>query len=1041
MKKNLFLVLVLSIAFIGSVIAQERTITGTVTSAEDGTTLPGVNVVVQGTNIGTVTNMDGKYSINVPADAEALEFSFVGMMNKTVPIGSSSVIDVALESGFEAMDEVVVTALGISREKKALGYAITEVGGEELATVKETNVINSLAGRVAGVVLTQSPSGPGGGTRVVIRGNNSITGNNQPLYVVDGIPMDNSGFGSADGTGKSNYRRDDYGTGVSDLNPDDIESMTVLKGPNAAALYGARAANGVILITTKKGRSTKGMGVTFTHSSTFETPLLLPEYQNQYGQGTSGYYYDGSPSFELTDLLNSGGSWGGKFDGQDYLYWTGETKAYKAQPDNVKDFFRTGSNMVNTIAFDGGTANSSLRFSYTNDVAKSILPNAGLTRHNFNVRGTTNLTDKLSVDAKVTYFVQESENRPFHGTEGIMAYVYDIPRNVDINDLKDYQWPDYSVRTYTTPGGSNGNPYWILYNDVNNDTRNRLLGFAKVNYTITDWLSAFVRIGTDFTSQKIETIQQYGHHYYKTGQFNFRNYKTTETNTDFLLMFDKEITSDIKITGNFGGNLMYQTYEQMGVFGKDFKIPTKPTTDSARELDPSYTPLREKKINSLYGSASLSYGNFVYLDVSGRNDWSSTLPEDNWSYFYPSVSLSVLLNEFIDPGANFMNFLKVRGSWAKVGSDTGPYQLDIAYDMQQDGYLGLITLTRPAIKLNPDLKPEQTASLEFGLEARFLDNRLFVDFSYYNIKTTDLIMDVPVSASTGYSNFRENVGEVENKGVEIMIGGTPYSAGDFSWDISANFSTNKNTLNDLIEGLESFTFSETNAGDVDVRATVGAGYGDIWGTTWMKNDAGQLVVNSDGIPQVDMTKKKLGNYQPDWIGGITNNFRYKTVSLNVLLDARIGGQVYSGTDAGLDASGVTKRTLKYREEGVIVDAVENTGTDESPVWEPNTMQITGQEYWGAYSGIVEHYVYDQTNVMLRELSLTYQLPSNLFNNVFIESVSLSLVGRNLAFLYKDKDVVNFDPTTSYSTSNYAQGVVFYTLPTTRSYGITLNVKF
>lgn len=1039
MKKNLFLVLVLSIAFIGSVIAQERTITGTVTSADDGTTLPGVNVLVQGTGIGTVTNMDGAYSIDVPADAEALEFSFVGMLTRSVAIGSSSVVDVALETGFEAMDEVVVTALGISREKKSLGYAVTEISGDELSTVRETNVINSLAGRVAGVVLTQSPSGPGGGTRVIIRGNNSITGNNQPLYVVDGIPMDNSGFGSANGAGTANYKRADYGTGISDLNPDDIESMTVLKGPNAAALYGSRAANGVILITTKKGKTTKGMGVTFTHSTTFETPLLLPEYQNKYGQGTQGNYYDGSPSFELSDLRQVNGSWGGKFNGQDYLYWNGETRPYKAQSDNVEDFFRTGSNMVNTIAFDGGGANSSIRFSYTNNVAKSILPNAGLTRHNFNVRGSTNLTDKLSVDAKVTYFVQDSENRPYHGTEGIMSNLYDIPRNLDINDLKDYQNPDYSVVMPTD--GSSGNPYWVLNNDVNNDSRNRLLGFAKVNYTITDWLSAFVRIGTDFTAHKIETIEQYGHWYYPTGRFSFNNYKTTETNTDFLLMFNKEITSDFKITGNIGGNLMYQTYEQMGVYGEDFKIPTKPTTDSARELDPSYTPLREKKINSLYGSASVSFRNFVYLDVSGRNDWSSTLPEENWSYFYPSVSLSALLHDFIDPNANFMNFLKVRGSWAKVGSDTGPYQLDIAFNMQQDGYLGLTTLTRPSVRLNPDLKPEQTTSMEVGFEARFFNNKLFVDFSYYDIKTNDLIMDVPVSASTGYSKFRSNVGEVENKGFEIMVGGTPYQAGDFSWDISANFSTNTNTLNELIEGLESYTFTTTNAGTVTTRADVKGGYGDIWGTTWMKNDAGKIVVDPLGIPQMDATKKKLGNYQPDWVGGITNNFRYKTLSLNVLIDARIGGQVFSGTDANLDGAGVTKRTLKYREEGVVFDGVVNTGTPEDPIWTPNTVQITGQEYWGAYTNIIENYVYDQTNFMLREVSLTYQLPSNLFNNVFIESVSVSLIGRNLAFLYKDKDVVNFDPTTSYSTSNYAQGVVFFTLPTTRSYGINLNVKF
>ncbi len=1031
MDKKPLLSLFMAFVFMIGAMAQEKTITGTVTSAEDGSTLPGVSVVVKGSTIGTITDANGHYTLKVPADAQVLVFSFVGMATKEVEIGDKTVIDVVMEPSNVELDEVVVTSLGISKEKKALGFAVSEVSGKELSTVKETNVVNSLSGRVAGVVITESPTGPGGGTRVVIRGNNSITGNNQPLYVVDGIPIDNSGFGSANGSGTANYRRDDYGTGISDINPDDIESITVLKGPNAAALYGSRAANGVILITTKKGKAQKGIGVNFNSSTMWENPLILPNFQNEYGQGSDGQTYN-----DVNELRNHGGSWGAKMDGSEQLYWTGETRPYVAQPDNVKDFFQTGSNLVNTLALEGGNDTYTLRFAYTNNHARSILPNAGLTRNNFDLRAVGHLSERLTVDAKITYFVQKANQRPFQGTEGVMAYLYDIPRNLDINDLKDYQNPDYSVRTYTN--GTNGNPYWIQYHDVNRDTRNRTLGFAKATYEFTDWLSAFVRVGTDFVSQKIETINQYGHWFYQTGRFNFRTYNTSETNADFLFMLDKNIGSSFNISANFGGNMRINTYEHMGVYGEDFKIPTKPTTASARELIPSYTPLRKKKVNSLYGSVSLSYNSFLYLDITGRNDWSSTLPKDNWSYFYPSVSLSALLNKYIDPDNNIFDLLKVRGSWAKVGSDTGPYQLDIYYNLQQNGYLGLTTLSRPAVKMNPNLKPEQTSSLEFGLEFRMFKNRLYGDFSIYNIKSTDLIMDVPVSASTGYHYFRSNVGQMTNKGVEFMFGGVPVQTKDFSWDISLNLSHNKNTLDELIEGLDKYIFSTTNAGNVVVQATVGGGYGDIYGTDWMRTEDGRLVVDAQGRPLATSDKVYLGNYQPDWVGGLNNTLRYKGISFNALIDMRFGGQLFSGTDASLDAAGVTERTLKYR-EGVTLDAVYNTGTPDNPIWTENTTQITGQQYWGAVSRIASNYIYDQTFIMLREMSLTYTLPKKFFENNFIGSMSVGLIARNLAFLYKDME--NFDPISSYSTSNFAQGILYFTLPTTRSFGFNVNVKF
>ncbi|MCU4177695.1 SusC/RagA family TonB-linked outer membrane protein [Carboxylicivirga sp. N1Y90] len=1008
--------------------AQDLSIQGTVTSSDDGSAIPGVSVVQKGTTNGTITDIDGVYNLNVPQGA-ILVFSFVGMDTQEVSVTSATTYDVVMVPDVIGMDEVVVTALGISREKKALGYAVSELGGEELTTVKDPNVINSLSGKVAGVVITQSTSGPGGGSRVLIRGNNSLSGNNQPLYVVDGVPIDNSGAGSASGSGTGEYARADYGTGISDINPDDIESMTVLKGPNAAALYGSRAGNGVILITTKKGVSGKGLGVTVSSSYTFDNPLLLPQFQDQYGQGTQGNV----PS-DL-DALKGSGSWGPKFDGTDQPYWTGINKAYSPQADNVKDFFDTGSQFINTIALEGGNEKANMRFSYTNNATKGILPNSQLDRHNFNLRSFANLTDRLSIDAKVTFFHQEMKNRAVQGTEGLLAYVYPMPRNMILDDYKVYQNPEESLNVLTY-SNSGGNPYWILNHDQREDMRQRWSGFFKANYEFTDWLSAFVRVGTDMVSTKIETVDMPGHHFYNTGRFNFSTRKNSETNADFLFMINKDLTDDFSLNVNLGGNHSYRTYEMIGIAGENFKIPSKATVANAVKITPDYEPLQRKKVNSLYGSASLSFRDLAYLDVTARNDWSSTLNKDNWSYFYPSVSFSFLAHKVIPGIDGIVDMAKVRMSWAQVGNDTDPYQLYEYYNLAQEGYLGRTVVTRPSVRFNEDLRSESITSTEIGLEFSMLRNRLYGDFSWYNIKTEDLIFDVEVPASTGYSFFRENVGELKNSGIEFMIGGTPVKTGRFSWDIALNYAKNKNELVSLIEDTEVFIFSTTNSGDVVVQATVGGGYGDIYGKTFRRNDDGQLVVDAQGRPQASTENVHLGNYQPDWTGGLTNTITYSDFSLRFLIDGRFGGELYSGTDAALDGSGVSDRTLPFREGGITVDGVIDNGDG---TFTQNTTNISAQDYYGALSGIVSEYVFDATNVRLRELSLTYRMPKSILGDGFVKGASLSLIGRNLFFIYKKMD--NFDPESSFSTSNFSQGVLWYNLPTTRSLGFNLNVNF
>lgn len=1029
-----------------------QTVSGKVTDANDGTAIPGVSVLLKGSSKGTTTDFDGNYSIDVSGENSVLQFSYLGYKTVEITVNGQSTINVKLEEDTEALDEVVVTSLGLTREKKSLGYSVAKVDGSSLSLAKEANVVSSLAGKVSGVVVSKSTSGPGGGTRVVIRGNNSLNGNNQPLYVVDGVPVDNSGVGQP-GTGE--YSITDLGTGISDINSDDIESMTILKGPNAAALYGSRAANGVVIITTKKGKLGQGLGINYTTSITFDNPLVLPKYQNQYGRGTRGDFPSYQPSDDLgtqITAVRSSSSWGPRFDGSSQLAFNGQQRPYNAQPDNVKDFFETGVSFINTIALSNSNENSSVRFSYTNSDISSILPNSTVDRNNFNLRGFTKLSDKLSVDAKVTYFLQKAKNRPEQGTQGLAAYLWGMPRNVSLSDLRVYQDlnnpfnalldSDFEFNSYNviSSGNGTGNPYWILYNDSNQDRRSRVSGFVKLDYQFNDWLSAFVRAGTDVLALKTESVTSVGHHFFKEGRLSYGQNDNSETNYDFLLMANKDLSDNFNLSANFGGNMRRSTVERSSIRGEAFKIPGKPfiaNTDQDR-LTASQSNLIEKRVNSLYGSASLSYQNKIFLDITGRNDWSSALAADNRSYFYSSASLSVLLDKMFDLGED-INFLKLKASTANVGNDTDAYQIVNLFRIAGDGYLGNVQVSRPSIKFSESLKPEDIRTTEFGLEFKAFNNRIFADFSMYNITTKDLIFDVPVDPGTGYSYFRENIGEITNKGFEVLVGGSPVKTENFTWNTSLNLAKNKNELVSLIDGQDKFIFSSSNGGIVDVRAQVGDGYGDIYTTTWLRNDAGQLVLTAEGRPQATSEREKFGNYQPDLTGGFTNTFSYKNLTLNALIDFRFGGEVFSFTDAALDASGVSERSLQYRDGGVLVEGVVNTGTEDAPVYEPNTKTITAQEYWGSVSGIGSEYVYDQTNIRLRELSLTYRLPSKVLENTFIQNLSLSLVGRNLMFLHKKVD--NFDPESSYSTSNFSQGVLFYALPTTKSFGFSLNVNF
>lgn len=1026
-KKLLFLLGLVFFLFTQNLSAQEKTVTGTVIDGENGLPLPGVTVLEKGTTNGVATDFDGNYSISV-SEGAVLVFSMIGYGTQEIEVEGKNTVDVVMSADAEALDEVVVTSLGLTREKKSLGYAVTELESEEVNTVKDYNVASSLVGKVAGLVVNQS-SGVGSGSRITIRGNNSLTGANQALIVVDGIPIDASGSES----GGSIYNSTVTGGGITDINPADIESISVLKGPNAAALYGSRAASGVILITTKKGTRGRGMGISINSNISLEQTMFLPDLQNEYGQGTNGAPY--------ADLANFGGSsWGALLDGSQQLYYTGEERPYTAQPNNVEDFFETGVKSINTLSMDKGGEDYSVRFSYTNNHTTSVIPNSSLQSHNFNLRGVIDLSDKMTLDTKATYFTQELNNRVNLGTEGVLAYVYYMPRNVRIQDLKKYKpslWanPDmfdpYNVISYAGQNKSIGNPYWMLNEDTNDERRDRFLGFSKLNYEFTDWLSAFIRVGGDVTNVRSEYVQNYGQHFFPTGRLSFTTRKNTEINADFLITANKDITEKLNIVANVGGNLSKRTFEGMNVSGSQFRLPSRVFLNNTEIQSSSHTPLGVKKINSLYGQVSFSYNDLMYLDLTGRNDWSSTLSENNRSYFYPSISYSLLLNQFLDPEKNVFDMLKLRASWAEVGNDTDVYQLYQTFSVPQEGYLGLTVLEGPSVRLNPDLKPESVKSTEFGLEFNMFKNRIYGDISLYKIVTNDMIYNVPVPFATGFSFFKENVGEVQNKGIEIMVGGVPVRTEDFKWDISANFSKNENKLISLIEGLDYTTLNSLLG--LSVRASVGGGIGDLYGSTWATDENGNRVVTAEGYPVASSEKVKLGNAQPDWIGGLTNNFTYNNWNLRFLVDARIGGEIFSATSSYLDAAGVSERSLQYRENGVVIDAI-NQETGEA-----NTESITAQQYWGNYSNITSNYIYDQTNVRLREFALTYRLPGTVVSSIGLNSASVGLIGRNLFFFYKAAD--DIDPDSSIGTGLSGQGISLNNAPTISSLGLNVNIKF
>jgi TonB-linked SusC/RagA family outer membrane protein len=1034
--KKLSMLIVLFVLGISTILAQTRVITGTVSSAEPGEgPIPGVTVQVKGTTIGAATDANGKYSITVPTSATTLIFSYIGMKSQEVQIAGRSVIDGVMESDIMGLDEVVVTALGISREKKALGYSVQDVTGEEITKAKETNIINSLQGRVSGAQITATSGAVGASSRIVIRGVSSLSGNNQPLFVVDGIPISNADFGDTgtDGTNK--------GSGAADINPDDIETITVLKGANASALYGSRASAGVIVITTKKGRRGQNLSVDINNTTTFESPLRLPDFQDKYGQGNGGAFsfVDGAGG-GINDGVDE--SWGPQLDiglmipqfSSIDANGVAQPAPWISHPDNVKDFFDLGHTISTNVSMTGGSDKSSFRLSFTNLDQKGMVPNTEYKKNTMSFNASSNPVDKLTFAASGSYVNAKSDNQPGYGynANNVMQQFTWTGRQVDYSVLKAKQRnADGSIFNWNR--NYHNNPYMTLYENLNTLNRDRFIGNATVTYQFTPWLSAYARTGGDIYSNSTSERKFVGDMDYRKGNYyeDVRSFR--EINSDFLFTATKSLGADFDVSFNAGAIRMDRRYQRNTGEAPELAIPGVYNVANSAVTPRVSNYISYKRINSVLAFGQFGYKNALFLDYSLRNDWSSTLPKEHNSYFYPSVSLSAVMTDLMNIKSDFFTFGKLRASWAQVGSDTDPYQLEptVAFGDGWNAGTKLLNLAVPNTLPNAELKPQMNKSLEFGADLRFFMDRIRLDLTYYNQQSINQIVSIAVSGSSGYLNKMVNAGQINNSGIELLLSITPVKTSNLTWDVTFNFAKNKNEVVELAEGIEQFLLG--GYWSLQVLAVPNQAYGVLYGYDFERDPNGNVIFY-DGLPsQGDL--KALGNVTPDWIGGMMNEFSWKGLNASFLIDMKKGGDVYSMTTTWGRYAGALEETLIGREGGIVGDGVMPDGDGG---YVKNTV-VADCEYFNKssyVSDIAYSSVFDASFVKLREIRLGYTF-SNL-GNLPVKEVSVSAVGRNLAIL--STKVPHIDPETAFSSGN-VQGLEYGQLPSARSIGFSVGLKF
>ena len=1025
-----------------SVFAQTLTVKGVVKDSE-GAPLPGATVYVPGTSNGVVTDASGNFSIQVPANTD-LEVSFLGFAPQTIKIGTTAPFQEIVLSDSETLNEVVVTALGVAREKKTLGYAIQDVKGDAILESHETNIANALTGKIAGVSVIRSSNGPGASSKITLRGNNSLTGLNQPLIVVDGIPMDN--FVGATNNDFWNPSAD-MGNGLQDINPEDVESMTVLKGPSAAALYGSRAGNGVILITTKKGHQTPGLGITITGTVAATTEFTRPKMQNEYGQGTLGEY-------DNTSYL----SWGPKITGQSVEKWDGSMGKLQAY-DNVNGFFGTGVTDTENVTFSQQYGKTGIYASWTrmNDVSQ--VPDATLKRNNLMLRGTSTFgkNDKWHFDAKVQYIKTQANNRPISGSNvnaNYMLKMYTTPVSVDIRDFKDAVDANGDMFYFGPKDKTGSNPWWYAKYSTNQDVRNRFLMNASLKYDFTEWLDLELKAGTDMYFTETENKYYAGNNIAGsyTGSYGMGESRFHENNLSFLLKAHKDnLFGDFGGMVQIGGNLMDRESRGMSASQGTLLVPNVFDLNNAKSDKPGVSEsYSHRKMNSLYGQITLNYGGWIFLDATLRNDWTSTLSPKNRSYLYPSVSLSWVISDMVNKyGAmpEWFSYAKVRASFAEVGNDMDPYQLYNVYTMGTDPN-GKPTLNSNSTLYNEDVKNELIKNWEVGADIRFFDNRLGFDLAWYKMNATNQLINLPIS-SVAYSNKKINAGNIQNQGFEAVINAVPVKRTNFQWNTNFNFSTNTNKILELADGVSEYSLGGYDK--LSIVAKVGGEYGDIYGTRYTRVEDktspyyGKLVLNGDGLPTSDGNKYYLGNQNSKCNLGWNNNFTWKDLSFSFQIDARIGGKIFSGTLMAMEAAGTAAWTTENRaEQSLLVDGVVK---NDDGTYSVNTVKTDAQKYWrqisgeaGSNLGITEENLYDATNVRLRNISLSYGIPKRILNrgNVF-QSVRFGFSCTNVAMIYSA--MRGLDPESIFATSTNATGFEYGAAPTSRCYVFNVSLGF
>nr|WP_162988684.1 SusC/RagA family TonB-linked outer membrane protein [Pedobacter schmidteae] len=1052
------------------VVKVDFTLTGKVTDDKKAP-IPGVIVVNATTNKTVTTNAQGDFAIQANS-GDVIRFRMLGFEQKTVVVNEQqkNIIVVLAEQSTE-LKETVVTALGIKREERSLGYAVAEVDGAVLNRARETNVINSLAGKVPGLVITGTAGGPAGASRVIIRGSTTVTGNNQPLYVVDGIPIDNSNYG---GTGSGSFAQGvDMGDAISAINPDDIDKVSVLKGASASALYGSRAGNGVILITTKKGNKSKDLGIEFNSTSSLEQQLTSYDgYQSLYGQGVKQLI--NTQAIQDYNTLNK--SFGARIDPDlTVITGTGERRPYAYVKNNIDGFFRTGSTFTNTLSFTNATDNTHFRFSASNLTNKDIVPASGMTRNSFTFNGGAKFGSKVTLEARAFYMNEDVDNRPSLADDpaNIGNSFLSLANTVDQARFKnEYQNADGSYLDWNNGNQYRLNPYWVINKMKNKTIKNRLLASLQLNYTILSWLSFQGRISTDQTDVDFERFSPRTTPGALTGTLDQNKSKYSTLEGDILLTAQKQVSPSLNLSARIGSSISRSKRPGTSMQFKDqvvldIAVPTS-------YVDQIVTPLSPQKraTNSVYGIIAAGYKGYLYADATLRQDIYSTLLEKNNSKLYPSLSTSFVFSDAFKMSKKYLTSGRLRASVAQVASDTDPYLVNSYYKSNSISFKGLPTggLSTEVLPELENLKPTTTFSYEFGTELKFFNNRLGLDLTYYNSKSRDQLNIVPTSTSSGFKNRIVNAGVIGNKGVEIALNATPIATKDFTWDLNISFARNKNTVESLADGVPYLVLSDARWMGVSVVAMPGASYGAIIGYDYQKDPQGNIILSpTDLQPLLSPKREVLGKGIFDWTGGVSTNMNYKNFGLAAVFDIKYGGNLLSLTNLAAAASGSLKTTLEGRAEwikseedrlsagqtfeqwtaagkvgGLVPKGVLQTGVDGqgNPIYAQNTRAVDPSVYWGAYNDIANAvgrpFIYDASYVKVRQLTLSYRIPASITNKWKIKDVQVGLVARNPFIIYKN--VPNVDPDSNYNNGN-GQGIEYGSLPGRRSYGFNLNLRF